>query len=486
MNDWPADPELDIELRRLVNAELAAAAENGTSRRRQSRGSNSRAFASLGLLAVVVIVASLVLRAQSNPGPAGPSGPATVEATETPSSPSATPTVGPTSTPTAGPTGNPAYVPTYKMVCWRYRSMAVALLGGRVLIIGGCEGSTPQEDNSAELFDPRTSKFSPTGSTTASHDAYGSAILLEDGRVLIAGGSAGEPGQNGREAELYDPGTGTFRPTGSMTAIRANASATLLQDGRVLFAGGSAGEPGQNGREAELYDPGTGTFSRTGSMIDAPSIFFGSALLPDGRVLFVGSDQPASQTMAELYDPRTGTFSRTGSMIDAHPNGLGSALLPDGRVLIAGGDDQGTAELYDPGTGTFSRTGSMTQALDVMSCTTLLDGRVLFTGSAVSLTSQSSAGPAGKGTGFALVDFRRGSSQAQQRPPVFALVPETMLAQVYDPKSGKFSAAAPMIEPRGEYTAALLPDGRVLIAGGETDIAELFDPATGKFELNGG
>ena len=436
MNDWPADPELDIELRRLVNAELAAAAESGTSRRRQSRGSNSRAFASLGLLAVVVIVASLVLRAQSNPGPAGPSGPATVEATETPSSPSATPTVGPTSTPTAGPTGDPAYVPTYKMVCWRYRSMAVALLDGRILIIGGCEGSTPQEDNSAELFDPRTSKFSPTGSTTASHDAYGSAILLEDGRVLIAGGSAGEPGQNGREAELYDPGTGTF--------------------------------------------------SRTGSMIDAPSIFFGSALLPDGRVLFVGSDQPASQTMAELYDPGTGTFSRTGSMIDAHPNGLGSALLPDGRVLIAGGDDQGTAELYDPGTGTFSRTGSMTQALDVMSCTTLLDGRVLFTGSAVSLTSQSSAGPAGKGTGFALVDFRRGSSQAQQRPPVFALVPETMLAQVYDPKSGKFSAAGPMIEPRGEYTATLLPDGRVLIAGGETDIAELFDPATGKFELNGG
>jgi len=136
-----------------------------------------------------------------------------------------------------------------------------------------------------------------------------------------------------------------------MTAIRAIASATLLQDGRVLFAGGSAGEPGQNGREAELYDPGTGTFSRTGSMIDAPSIFFGSALLPDGRVLFVGSDQPASQTMAELYDPGTGTFSRTGSMIDAHPNGLGSALLPDGRVLIAGGDDQVPAELYDPGTG---------------------------------------------------------------------------------------------------------------------------------------
>jgi len=43
-----------------------------------------------------------------------------------------------------------------------------------------------------------------------------------------------------------------------------------------------------------------------------------------------------------------------------------------------------------------------------------------------------------------------------------------------------------MMEPRGEYTATLLPDGRVLIAGGETDIAELFDPATGKFELNGG
>ncbi len=68
-----------------------------------------------------------------------------------------------------------------------------------------------------------------------------SATLLGDGRVLFAGGC-------GTAAELYDPPTGTFSPTGDMTAVRAGSAATLLLDGRVLFTGGYNCAPaGQDG-----------------------------------------------------------------------------------------------------------------------------------------------------------------------------------------------------------------------------------------------
>ncbi|HEY5477396.1 MAG TPA: kelch repeat-containing protein, partial [Tepidiformaceae bacterium] len=67
------------------------------------------------------------------------------------------------------------------------------------------------------------------------------------GRVLVAGGS----NENDSSAEIYDPSTGTFSPTGSMMQSRLNGSAVLLPDGRVLLVGGSASSP----TSAETYWP---------------------------------------------------------------------------------------------------------------------------------------------------------------------------------------------------------------------------------------
>ncbi len=90
------------------------------------------------------------------------------------------------------------------------------------------------------------------------------ATLLHDGRVLLVGGN--DLGSHAiATAELYDPATGTFTPTGSMAIARGFHTATLLDDGRVLIAGGDAAAWSDAGpflASAEIYDPETGTFSR--------------------------------------------------------------------------------------------------------------------------------------------------------------------------------------------------------------------------------
>jgi hypothetical protein len=141
------------------------------------------------------------------------------------------------------------------------------------------------------------------------------ATLLLDGRVLIAGGDSSYPPASAESsAELYDPVTEIFVATGSLTTPRDSHTATLLPNGKVLISGG---EPRINGSgyslaSAELYDPATGTFSATGSM---------TALLNNGKVLTAGGIRRAVDgslpdvtlpTSAELYDPDTGTFTPAG------------------------------------------------------------------------------------------------------------------------------------------------------------------------------
>jgi hypothetical protein len=185
-----------------------------------------------------------------------------------------------------------------------------------------------------------------------------------------------------------------------------------------------------------------------------------AVLLPSGKVLVVGPDNTA-----ELYDPATGSFTQTPNMLVFHGNDVSTSLLNDGRVLIVGG--RGTpngAEIYDPITGKFTSAGNTNQLHGFYNtATTLLDGRVLVVG-----------GVAGVG----------GSGNASAG------------AEIYDPKTGKFTNAGAMAFNRNSHMATVLADGRVLITGGSAtnqvtgstpayDSAEIFDPATGTFSLTG-
>jgi hypothetical protein len=247
---------------------------------------------------------------------------------------------------------------------------------GKVLVAGG-------GDVIAELFDPTAGTFTATGSMVAYHIGQ-TATLLQNGQVLVAGGETAS-------AELFNPSTGTFMATGSMTVSRSGHTATLLPDGRVLIAGGvlAAGAcctlpvpDGPGVASAELYDPVSGTFTATGSMSEGRSGHTATLLL-DGTVLVNGTDNTA-----ELFSPGTGTFSVVGELSTPRC-GATATLRNDSTVLVAGGracsghiTSRATAELFAPESGGFVATGSLITARDGHTATLLVDGTVLVTGGA--------------------------------------------------------------------------------------------------------
>ena len=129
--------------------------------------------------------------------------------------------------------------------------------------------------------------------------------------------------------------SGTIVAAGQMLSARADHSATLLQDGRVLIAGGLV-KNGQFLKTAELYDPEKKSFVATGEM-SVGRVGQAAVRLKDGEVLVVGGWEVSGSTdSADLYDLKTGKFSALPAMNSkrARPT---ATLLNDGRVLIAGG-----------------------------------------------------------------------------------------------------------------------------------------------------
>ena len=252
---------------------------------------------------------------------------------------------------------------------------ATLLPDGKVLVAGG-ESSADDDgkaSRAAELYDPTSGKWTATGNLLQARWDH-TATLLPDGRVLVVGGQS-NPRDQLDSAELYDPSSGQWTRTASMHKVRSGHTATLLPDGKVLVTGGydwagaQAAEVEMMGLAlAELYDPATGQWTPTGSMAEAQAGHTATLLL-DGRVLVTGG---IGSTDAELYDPGTGRWTVTGSMADSRRDHT-ATLMPDGTVLVTGGfygsgytvppysDVPGpcSAELYSPASGRWTATGTM-------------------------------------------------------------------------------------------------------------------------------
>ena len=327
---------------------------------------------------------------------------------------------------------------TGSMTTPRFAHTATLLNTGKALIAGGIAsyryfqraGVTvciAVPTNNVDIFDPAMGTFAATGPMMGSR-FYHTATLLQDGKVLVAGGTVDTNSNVPQAAEIFDPATATFTATGIMVVVRELHAATLLPNGKVLFTGGLGA-----GASAEVFDPAMGTFAATGSMME-PRFSHTATLLQTGKVLIVGGGDSFGTAVftAELYDPAAGTFGPTGSMGAARKSHT-ATLLPNGSVLIAGGFDRNgaalsSAEIYNPVTGVFAPTGSMDTAHFQHTATLLPSGKVLIAG----------------GGNF--------------------------VAELFDPGTGTFSLTGSMLMSRMLHTATLLPNGEVVVTGTQTPV----------------
>ncbi len=331
------------------------------------------------------------------------------------------------------------------------------LPGGDVVLIGGLKGFASSMDpfcpdvylREVTIFHAGASTFA-RGAATLEPRAHHTATLLPNGKILVAGGDLNQGCSESmvNTAELYDPATDTFSATGTMATARGHFSATLLANGKVLVAGGWSKWPSAGEATAELYDPATGAFSSTGPM-NTGRAGHRAILLASGKVLMMGGHSGIDGSFAagiEVYDPVNGTFSSIGTMETRYE--FSATLLPDGTVLIAGGTDgrgaiYNSIEQFDPMTGTMTRAGTMLAPRSEHTATLLPSGAVLLAG------------------GLNYTTYTTWSTAIDA-------------AESYDPNTHTSSVVAPLHYRRAGHNATLLPDGRVLITGGDTSWAELF------------
>lgn len=325
----------------------------------------------------------------------------------------------------------------------RIAQRATLLKGGKVLLAGG--RTATEALTSAELYNPLTELFTLTGSMTTSRWSH-TATLLPDGRVLVAGGFTGFVNASNAQsvtetAELYDPATGTWTPTGPMNTRRALHAATLLADGRVLVAGGrtcTAGPPTTcdftfRTNSAEIFDPATGTWTAIASM-NMPRHTTSAVRLLDGRVIVPAgfgdlSDPRNTTDTADVYDPATGNWALTDMQRSRARQG--AMLLPDGDVLV---------------------------------------------------------GPGSRATTCGPPVCENGG------PPFSAVINETTEIFDADTNTWQLTNGLPLVPGRFNFQQAVLPNGKALIVGGFggpagaealQQSAEVYDPATGTWDSAG-
>jgi hypothetical protein len=308
----------------------------------------------------------------------------------------------------------------------------------------------------AEARDESAGKALRMSSPRAAH----SAVVLPDGRVLLVGGcvlASCEAGPASATVEAFDPTTRRFSVAGRLDSRRTSMALVPLPSGELLIAGGWSGSSVTD--RLEIFDPKTGT-ARNAGRLSAARADIAAATLPDGRILLAGgyADGKALD-LVEVFDPSDGGVAEIGRLASGRA-GAGAALLRDGRILLVGGGISGSdgvvptasAEIFDPRRGRSTTAGSLAGPRYKHAVVTLPDGAVFVLG---------------------------GSDARDNRG-------KTDLVELFDPATGRFMPAGRLLAKRYKIGGAvvLLPDGRLLIAGGAPR-AELYDPRTQRSQFVG-
>ncbi len=348
-------------------------------------------------------------------------------------------------TPTVSPTPKKIVTQSISMSVPRMMHTATLLEDGNVLIVGGSRA--PDEFLAdVELYYPASRTLVPAPPLHTPRHEH-TASLLHDGRVLVVGGY-NLPQQWLSDAEVYDPAKDMWTVIPPLYTHGVNHTATVMDDGRVLVVGGCIGS-GICTNRAEIFDPQTNAWTVAAPLaVDRAS--HTAQLLQDGRVLIIGgasvSGTPGDGD-ALLYDPLTNSWNATGLMLRPRHSAQSARLL-DGRVLVAGGVGLGDptnqdmvleAEIYDPATNAWSLAASICQERYGHAMFTLSNGKVLIVGGAHR--------PETTGTLFSYANA----------------------IELYDPATDTWQGIGKLTRPRNWAAAVLLPDGRIWLTGGRSN-----------------
>ena len=390
----------------------------------------------------------------------------------------------------------------------RYRHSATLLPDGRVMVIGGISNMTGFLAT-AEVCDPVTGTW---GSAAAMGDRRydHTATLLPTGRILLTGGmSSGDA----TAAVRYDPGTDSWSNAGYMSTARQNHAATLLTNGKVLVTGGMVNYASPLA-SAQLYDPTTNVWKRASNMAESRTAHT-ATLLSDGYLLLAGGFSatiPNAVATTRLYNTTLDSWYPFSTNLSIARALHTATLLPGNKVLMAGGFDGylplAATELHDRSSGFPISAGNMTDPRFVHTATLLATGNVLVTGGVsfddlgpkvIAGAEQFSPGTT-SWTGAASMSAPRFAHTATLLTGGKVLVAggsnnyDTLAgmagAELYNPTTNQWSSAGNMAAARCLHTATLLPNGKVLVAGGYNGLtdradAELYNPATNSWSSAG-
>ncbi len=224
------------------------------------------------------------------------------------------------------------------MTVARSGHVASNLQDGRVLLAGGVSTDW-QFLASAEIFDPATETFTPVGAMATPRESH-TGTVLADGRVLIAGGHHGRRSTFTvvQTAEVFDPETEEFAPTGTMVVPRHKHDAILLNEGQVMIVAG-ADERDSAGAYAstEVYDPVNRTFVSGPTLNTARYKLSGTSIgLVDGTVVVAGG-----AARAEVLNADGGVFSTVEGAFDGPRLFSTATRVSERRIVVAGGYGSG-------------------------------------------------------------------------------------------------------------------------------------------------
>jgi galactose oxidase-like protein/Big-like domain-containing protein len=320
------------------------------------------------------------------------------------------------------------------VVDWPVIGVHVALLpNGKVLAydsIGDNATETyPVQDHTrATVWDPSTGSQTPVDVHTGFNIFCSGLAHLVDGRLFIAGGNKDQQLNGIVQTHLFDPLTNLWSLGPNMAAGRWYPTVTPLSNGEMLITSGRVATP-------EVRTVAGGLRSLSTASLSLP-LYPWMDVAPNGRAFYSGPDQ----TLRALDTAGTGSWQAFAQRDTINRDYGGHALFDVGKMLIAGGGPSTTdARVIDfnGATPQVSSTAPMAFGRRQHNLTVLADGTVLATG--------------GNSSGASLVDLNAG----------------VYPAELWNPASGQWRTLAAMqITRQYHSTALLLPDGRVLSAGG--------------------